>query len=182
MTNNEKLPYVSFYITYFSRHECLVINLNSIFAWWHIASYLMIDNMRLLNKFIRFWSLHILILFSFQKFLSTAGDSLLVIGNRKYSLVAGIILFVLFAPIEVYRTVLTKNGVPIVAKDQSVAMLQSGAASICSAWHISPLTCMCNKCVPQLSLKEILSHRTWCQIDNFLSFTSFTQQLGSILS
>lgn len=161
-------------ITCISRQKWLVrITLNVFLASWHIASHFMIDNIRLLNFFCRIWCL------TYKSTITLTGDSPLIIGNRKYSLVAGIILFVLFAPIEVYRTVLTKNGMPLVAKDQSVAMLQSGAASICSAWHISPLTCMCKKSALQLSLNEILSRWMWCNIDDILNLNSLSPQLSS---
>jgi hypothetical protein len=59
---------------------------------------------------------------------------------RRYCLSVAIVFFVILAPIEVWRTLQSKGGMPIVAKDQSVAMLQSGAATICSAWYVSPLT------------------------------------------
>lgn len=55
---------------------------------------------------------------------------------RRAILSIGILLFLGIVPVEVWRTVVVtwKKGVPVVAKDSSVAMLQSGAATICSAW------------------------------------------------
>ena len=70
----------------------------------------------------------------------TTGNGLIVSEVRRICFSAGIMFFVMFVPIEVYRTIFYHSGIPLVATNQSVAMLMSGAASVCSAWHVSPLT------------------------------------------
>lgn len=71
--------------------------------------------------------------------ITLPGDTAFIIGIRYYCLSLGILLFLILAPIEVYRTTVYR-GKPMVAKEASVVMLQSGAASICSAWQVSSLT------------------------------------------
>lgn len=50
--------------------------------------------------------------------ITLPGNGLLEKGIREYCLSAGIIFFVILAPIEIYRTTKFTNGVPLVAKDQ----------------------------------------------------------------
>jgi len=68
--------------------------------------------------------------------ITLPGNGEVVIQIRFMCLAIGILLFLGIVPVEVWRTVVVtwKRGSPIVAKDSSVAMLQSGAATICSAW------------------------------------------------